>query len=748
VLFNLKINKMKTITNQFAKVVFIGIVAIATSLNAVAQRTWIHPGGNNSKADLDYVKSKIALAEQPWYGKYLEVRAVANAGGITTPAPTSEGGQKNDGRTAYAAALVWYYTGDVSFANKAIGILNSWGNSFTGYSPVDGQNLLQGGWIGALLGPAAEIMRGYSGWASADMIRVQNMFKTSFYPVLNKMSTWNGNVDLTQIDAMMNIAVFCEDETEFNLGLQRLKSRNPAYFYLSTDSPASRNYGSITTGNWTASNFVDGLMQESCRDFGHHAQYAMASGLHAAEVAWNQGVDVYGDNTTRYVATLELLAGQLLSGSMGGVCSSGNTAASNDLYDTWEIGYNHYHNRMGMTLPNTEKLITTKIRSTGASDWNIFFETLTHANLPLGVKPCGTAAPTVASTSIDYTIGDLASTLSATGTALKWYTASYGGTALAGAPTPNTAVAGTTTYYVSQTLADCESPRVGITVNVVNMFIIPRTNTAPVIDGVLDNVWNSNNYSQSFTKSIVGTISNQNDLSGTFKALWDNTYLYVLGDVTDDVKMNDSPEPYFDDAIELYLDINNNKPTTYAANDLAYTFGWNDGTTVTTTPAGRSIANVTYSMVAKTGGYVFEARIPWSTLQGNPAVGQLLGLDFHVNDDDNGGGRDGKLSWNAATDDAWQNPSLFGTAKLGDLPAITSIEGVEVSNTMYFPNPFTDILNIKTKGDYTIYSMFGNVLEQGNCDGTCEVGHALNTGIYLLEINEGAQIRRVKVVKK
>jgi hypothetical protein len=47
-------------------------------------------------------------------------------------------------------------------------------------------------------------------------------------------------------------------------------------------------------------------------------------------------------------------------------------------YDTWEIEYNH-HNRMSLSLPNTYRLITTQVRWRGMSDWNIFYEILTHA---------------------------------------------------------------------------------------------------------------------------------------------------------------------------------------------------------------------------------------------------------------------------------------------------------------------------------------------------------------------------------
>ena len=78
-------------------------------------------------------------------------------------------------------------------------------------------------------------MRGYPGWTASEIDNLQAMFKRAFYPQLNTASVWNGNVDLTQIDAMMAISVFNEDEVEFNKGLNRLRIRNPAYFYLASD---------------------------------------------------------------------------------------------------------------------------------------------------------------------------------------------------------------------------------------------------------------------------------------------------------------------------------------------------------------------------------------------------------------------------------------------------------------------------------------------------------------------------------
>ena len=351
----------------------------ASPHSRVAGTPFIHPGALDSKADLEFVKGKIAAGQNPWASSFNELKTLATASKRTS-APATENSQKADARKAYANALAWYYTGETQYAENAIGILNIWGKTFGGYSPAEGQNQLQGGWIGALLGPAAEIMRGYPGWKPADLASVQTMFREKFYPVLNTMSTWNGNVDLTQIDAIMSIAVFNDDEAEFNLGLKRMATRFPAYFYLNSDGGVTSISGDGGNTNKFWSNpiqWVDGLTQETCRDNGHHAQYGMASALHAAEVAWNQGVDVYAEQTDRFIATMELMAVQLLSGKMQGTCV--NDVTTPDLYDTWEIGYNHYHNRMGLSLPNTYKLITTQVRRRGMNDWNIFYETLTHA---------------------------------------------------------------------------------------------------------------------------------------------------------------------------------------------------------------------------------------------------------------------------------------------------------------------------------------------------------------------------------
>ena len=77
-----------------------------------------------------------------------------------------------------------------------------------------------------------------------------------------------------------------------------------------------------------------------------------------------------------------------------------------------------------------------------------------------------------AASDVGYCLNAVASPLSATpsaGGTLNWYgTFAAGGTSSATAPTPSTATANTTNYYVSQTVLGCEGPRKQIQVTVLN----------------------------------------------------------------------------------------------------------------------------------------------------------------------------------------------------------------------------------------------------------------------------------------
>ncbi|MGV1011586.1 MAG: choice-of-anchor L domain-containing protein, partial [Flavobacterium sp.] len=133
-------------------------------------------------------------------------------------------------------------------------------------------------------------------------------------------------------------------------------------------------------------------------------------------------------------------------------------------------------------------------------------------------------APTVV-TPVTYCKDAVASALTATGTGLLWYSSSTGGVGSTTATIPNTSVVGTTTYYVSQTVSGCESPRAALEV-IINPVPIVTVNSSTICQGQLATVtatvsslgtysysWtvpsgvpNPGNVS-SFTTSVAGTYS-------------------------------------------------------------------------------------------------------------------------------------------------------------------------------------------------------------------------------------------------
>lgn len=123
--------------------------------------------------------------------------------------------------------------------------------------------------------------------------------------------------------------------------------------------------------------------------------------------------------------------------------------------------------------------------STAVANTNVYYVSQTvngcespRAALFVTVKPTP-AAPGVSP--VNLCLNEPTQQLTATaasGAALNWYgTNATGGTASATAPTPSAGTAGTTNYYVSQTLNGCESPRaiIAVTINPLPASPTPMT---------------------------------------------------------------------------------------------------------------------------------------------------------------------------------------------------------------------------------------------------------------------------------
>jgi tetratricopeptide (TPR) repeat protein len=195
---------------------------------------------------------------------------------------------------------------------------------------------------------------------------------------------------------------------------------------------------------------------------------------------------------------------------------------------------------------------------------------------------------------------------------------------------------------------------------------IPPAGRAPAIDGNVDDAW-AGVPSHAISHVSYTAPDSEADLSANFKTMYDSQALYLLVEVTDDRLVSDSAESWLDDGVEVFIDAENSKSNVYGDKDYQYHFDWDSSAPAVGESHHNKTNGVQYAFARTDKGYRLEAKLPWSTLGTTPAVGKKIGIDVHVNDDDDGGDRDTKIMWFGQRDIAWQQPSAFGTAELAGL---------------------------------------------------------------------------------
>jgi hypothetical protein len=350
-----------------------------------------HPGVLWNRAQLDFVRGKIMAGAQPWKAAFDD--ALQRAGALTYqphPFEVVECGaysnpnigcseERNDAVAAYTHALAWYVTRDEAHAKKAIEIMGAWARTLKSHANSNAP--LQAAWAAAVWPLAGELIRhSYPGWAPGDVDAFATMLKTVYLASTSKGSSANGNWELVMIEATIDMAIFLDDHAAFDHALAMARKRIPAYFYLKSDGPTPvpppGSTKDLTAFWYGQAMLVDGLAQETCRDF-THTQYGIASCLAIAEAAFQQGVDLYAEQSDRLRAAMEFHADYLLGTPAPSWLCGGTLMLT--VRPTWEIGYNHFHDRLGLALPHTQKLIETKIRGMSDVDHHMVWETLTHA---------------------------------------------------------------------------------------------------------------------------------------------------------------------------------------------------------------------------------------------------------------------------------------------------------------------------------------------------------------------------------
>ena len=176
----------------------------------------------------------------------------------------------------------------------------------------------------------------------------------------------------------------------------------------------------------------------------------------------------------------------------------------------------------------------------------------------------------------------------------------------------------------------------------------------PVIDGTIDDIWADAPYID------INNYSMGSGATGTAKILWDKNYIYVLAEVNDPVLSKASNNSYEQDTVEVFLDENNHKSTSYESDDIQVRTNYDGEKTVTD---GRSTDDFISSAAKTANGYLVEFAIP-STLGGFKAD-QIVGFDAQVNDDGTGDGKRTSIAnWFDLTGMGYTDVSGLGLLRL------------------------------------------------------------------------------------
>jgi gliding motility-associated-like protein len=298
-------------------------------------------------------------------------------------------------------------------------------------------------------------------------------------------------------------------------------------------------------------------------------------------------------------------------------------------------------------------------------------QTLTVGNLP--TKPDLSDNTNLSGDSIVYCQGATATQLQAktnpanNGGTIKWYTQATGGSALASAPTPSTTLAGTTTYYVSQTVNNIESERTAIRVIVKPTLSQPtaiqgatavqantsQTYSVTAVPGAtsytwsLPNGWTGTSTTNSITintntttSGIVSVTANVNGCSSTAQTLTVGS-LPTKPDLSDNTNLSGDSIVYCQGATATQLQAKTN-PSNNGGTIKWYTQA-TGGTALTTAPTpNTTFSSLTTYYVSQTVNGIESERTPIrvivrptpsqpNSIQGNTTVVASTSNTYSVN---------------------------------------------------------------------------------------------------------------------
>ncbi|MFI6574632.1 alginate lyase family protein [Nocardiopsis sp. NPDC050513] len=344
---------------------------------------FVHPGLLHTEGDFTRMAAVVADGADPWMSGWERLTANGRSHATWRPRPLARvvrGGEGQnypqfykDVHAAYQNALRWRVSGDEAHAETARDILNAWSAELTEVTG-NADRYLAAGIYGYQLANAAEIIRDYEGF---DLARCQDLLLTRFYPLNDRflrehngacVTNYWANWDLCTMASIMATGVLCDERALFDQAVD--------YFETGEGNGAIRNAvphlhdGGL--GQW----------QESGRDQPHSL---MGIGLMASicEMAWSQGVDLYGYDDNRFMKACEYVARYNLGEDVPftpyewghhTTCAPRvqevvSDAGRGQVRPVWEMVYNHYAVRQCLDVPNVAAIAEQQRAEGGGGDY-------------------------------------------------------------------------------------------------------------------------------------------------------------------------------------------------------------------------------------------------------------------------------------------------------------------------------------------------------------------------------------------
>ncbi|ANS65514.1 hypothetical protein SLINC_3290 [Streptomyces lincolnensis] len=369
----------------------VGIAAAATTTVSAAPASaagaaFAHPGLLHTGTDLARMAAKVKAGAQPYTAGYARLTANRHAQSGWTARPQAtvvRGGTGqnytilyNDIHAAYQNALRHHAGGDSAHADTAVAILNAWSAKLTGLAG-NADRFLAAGLYGYQFANAAELVRDHPDF---ELDRFQEMLSTVFAPLSDSfLAEHNGavitnywtNWDLTAVACVLATGIFCDDKAQVARAVDYFKH--------------GEGLGSIKHAIPVVRD--DGLAEwlEAGRDQGHALLGVGLMGT-VCEMAWNQGIDLYGYDDSRFLKGAQYVAKWCLGGDVpftantrakGAVngWSGAETVTEAAVVDPgmqrpiWAMISNHYTKRRGVSASYVTRIAAKASPEGGGGDY-------------------------------------------------------------------------------------------------------------------------------------------------------------------------------------------------------------------------------------------------------------------------------------------------------------------------------------------------------------------------------------------